>query len=167
MIASRLGVFNLMTLMTICSGITIFCLAAVKDAVGVILFAVFFGFFSGTSISVAPSRLGMFSWTVSQLWSKVGLAHLCKGPEEFGTRLGIFFAIAAIVGLFGMISFIYSIISLTHFSFKASALSGALLTPSYLWIRPIIFNGVMMLMAGFCNGITRYLYGRGSGKLFL
>lgn len=59
---------------------------AVHDAAGTILFAIFFGLFSGAAIAVSPAMI----------------AHLCHGPAEYGTRLGVYFAFAGVIGLFGM-----------------------------------------------------------------
>jgi hypothetical protein len=44
---SKLGVFNLLTFTTAGTGIVILCMLAVKDVAGVVVFAIFYGFFSG------------------------------------------------------------------------------------------------------------------------
>lgn len=58
---------------------------AVKDAVGTVLFGIFFGFFSGAAIAVSPAAIAL----------------LCHGPSEYGTRLGVYFLFAGVIGLFG------------------------------------------------------------------
>ncbi|KAF9524187.1 major facilitator superfamily domain-containing protein [Crepidotus variabilis] len=134
LLAPKVGVFNLSAVMTIFTGVIIFSMVAIKDITGTILFAIFFGFFSGAAIAVTPAMI----------------AHLCTGgPAEFGTRLGIYFGVGSIIGLF------------------ATPLSGALLTTDYLWVRPIIFNGVMMTVSGLFYGVTRIFYGRGKDKWLL
>jgi hypothetical protein len=50
MIAQYFGVYNLIVPSTLCIGITIFCMAAVTNVAGVMVFAILFGFFSGGSM---------------------------------------------------------------------------------------------------------------------
>lgn len=45
--APNLGVFNLLAFFTAGSGVVILCMAAIKDVAGVVVFAIFYGFFSG------------------------------------------------------------------------------------------------------------------------
>ncbi|KAH6901201.1 monocarboxylate permease [Coprinopsis sp. MPI-PUGE-AT-0042] len=83
-LAPKLGLFNLLTLFTVATGVTVVCLVAVRDAVGVALFAIFFGFCSGACIALVPATIGLLS----------------KDGNEVGTRLGVFFGIGGFLGLF-------------------------------------------------------------------
>ncbi|KDR69925.1 hypothetical protein GALMADRAFT_76714 [Galerina marginata CBS 339.88] len=120
--ASRLGVFNLGAFFTAGTGVVVLCMIAMKDTTGVILFAVFFGIFSGGCVGLGSSML----------------ANTAKDANEVGTRLGVYFGIGGILGLF------------------ATPISGALLTTHYHWTRTIIFAGVNMLLAGGCFFIARH-----------
>ncbi|KAF8882756.1 MFS general substrate transporter [Gymnopilus junonius] len=118
----KLGVFNLGASFTTAAGIVVICLLAVKDITGVVLFSIFFGLFSGGSVSLTNAMI----------------AHISTHPSEVGTRLGIYFGIGGVLGLF------------------ASPISGALLTSRYLWTRSILFAGIMLTTAGVCFFISRY-----------
>ncbi|TFK21490.1 monocarboxylate permease [Coprinopsis marcescibilis] len=83
-LAPKLGLFNLLVFFTTGTGAVALCMAAVKDAVGTALFAVFFGFFSGACIALVPATIGL----------------LAKDMNEVGTRMGIFFGTGGILGLF-------------------------------------------------------------------
>jgi len=66
------------------------------------------------------------------------LANTAKDANEVGTRLGVYFGIGGVLGLF------------------ATPIAGALLTSQYHWTRTIIFAGVNMFLAGVCFFISRH-----------
>ncbi|KAF9531500.1 monocarboxylate permease [Crepidotus variabilis] len=105
------GTLNIGIFVMTCTGALIFCMLAVKDAAGTIVFSIFYGFFSGAATTLAPASVAL----------------LAKSPAEIGTRLGIFFTLAGVIGLF------------------ATPISGALLTDSFIWVRPDVFAGVSLL----------------------
>ncbi|KAK2460859.1 hypothetical protein APHAL10511_007329 [Amanita phalloides] len=82
--ATVIGVYNAFTACTVAMGIVLLCMAAVKDASGIVLVAIFYGFFAGATVSLAPAVLG-------------GLA---RNVDEIGARIGIAFGICAIMALF-------------------------------------------------------------------
>src|SRR6266704_1112721 len=61
LLAPYLGVLNLGTFTTFGTGIIIFCMLALRDKTSTILFAIFFGFFSGAQIASAPAMAGEYS----------------------------------------------------------------------------------------------------------
>ncbi|KDR79869.1 hypothetical protein GALMADRAFT_241975 [Galerina marginata CBS 339.88] len=128
-IAPRLGVFNLIVLSTISSGIVATCMVLAKDAVSTTMIAIFYGFFSGAAVGLVPAVVGQLS------------AHM----NEFGTRMGIIFFCAGILGLF------------------ATPIAGALLTDQYHWIRADLFAGIALILAGFCFAMSRYFVAKQRG----
>ncbi|RDB17187.1 Riboflavin transporter MCH5 [Hypsizygus marmoreus] len=82
-LAPRCGVFNMGILFTLCMGILIFAMVAVKDSASLVVFAVFYGFFSGGAISLTPPML----------------ASLAKDINEIGARIGVAFTFYGIIGL--------------------------------------------------------------------
>jgi len=81
--APKFGVFNLIIFATAGTAVVIFCMEAVKDAAGVGVFAVFYGFFSGAVIGLATPML----------------ASLSRNVNEIGARLGIDFLFIGFIGL--------------------------------------------------------------------
>ncbi|KAF9045373.1 MFS general substrate transporter [Panaeolus papilionaceus] len=129
LLAPKVGVFNLGVFCTTSTGIVILCMLAVKDAAGVALFSIFFGFMSGAAIGLTPAMLAL----------------LAKHPGEIGQRMGIYFGVGGILGLF------------------ATPISGALLTTSYRWSSPIVFAGVMMILCGSLYGVARCFVAKARG----
>ncbi|KAF9011755.1 major facilitator superfamily domain-containing protein [Cyathus striatus] len=84
--AHKVGVFKLMAVATFGTGVSALCMAAVKDATGLILFAVFYGLFSGGAIALGPIMIAMIS----------------KDVNEIGTRIGIYFFFGGLLGLFAI-----------------------------------------------------------------
>ncbi|PPQ91164.1 hypothetical protein CVT25_003141 [Psilocybe cyanescens] len=128
-IAPTFGVFNLGAFFTTATGLVILCMAFMKDLTGTVLFAVFYGLCSGASVALTPSML----------------ASTAKDMNEVGTRMGIYFGIGGILGLF------------------ATPISGALLTSQYHWIRAIVFSGVAMTLGGLFFGLSRSYVARQKG----
>lgn len=82
--APRFGVFNLLNVFTVAASISLLCMAAIGNLTGVVLIAIFFGFFSGATMSLTPAS------TVS----------LARNPAEAGKGLGLIFGIGGIMVLF-------------------------------------------------------------------
>ncbi|KAJ2918172.1 hypothetical protein MD484_g2277, partial [Candolleomyces efflorescens] len=83
-LAPKLGLTNLIVFFTFSAGVITLTFPAVKDLVGIVLFAVFWGFCSGAVVSLGPAYVGV----------------MAKDLNETGTRLGIFFSVASVVALF-------------------------------------------------------------------
>lgn len=69
-----MGVFNLLSFAIAGTGVVILCMLAVKDTVGVVVFAIFYGFFSGigtysTTISARYCLTQLLSYSDSSYWS--------------------------------------------------------------------------------------------------
>ncbi|KAF8624710.1 hypothetical protein AX17_007041 [Amanita inopinata Kibby_2008] len=84
--APKLGVYNLFTFFTFGMGVSVLCMAAIRGTTGIVLVAVFYGFFSGAGVSLTPPALG-------------GLA---RGLDELGARIGIAFAFCGVLALFAL-----------------------------------------------------------------
>ncbi|KAJ2931043.1 hypothetical protein H1R20_g6047, partial [Candolleomyces eurysporus] len=84
-IAHKFGISNLIVLFTFLTGAVTLTFPAVKNLEGTILFAIFWGFVSGAFIALVPAYINIMS----------------KDPSETGTRLGLFFGVGSIIGLFG------------------------------------------------------------------
>ncbi|KAF8702196.1 hypothetical protein AX14_014483 [Amanita brunnescens Koide BX004] len=68
-----------------CCAIMIFCVLAVKDVVGIILFGSIYGFFTGAYVGLVGPMLTV----------------LAKSDSEIGQRMGICYSFAAFGGLIG------------------------------------------------------------------
>ncbi|KAF9560641.1 monocarboxylate permease [Agrocybe pediades] len=128
-LAPRLGVFNIGSFFTTGTGVIVFFMIFMKDLAGTIVFAIFFGVFSGACVSTTTAML----------------ANTAKNPNEVGTRLGVYFGIGGIFGLF------------------ASPMLGALLTKHYHWTRTIVFAAVNMVLCGICFFIARCFMAKAKG----
>ncbi|PPQ65140.1 hypothetical protein CVT24_003230 [Panaeolus cyanescens] len=77
------------------------------------------------------------------------LALLAKDASEMGQRMGIYFGWGGLFGLF------------------ATPISGALLTRDYIWLRPILFAGIMMLLCGSLYTVTRHFVAKKKGTQWI
>ncbi|KAJ4349884.1 uncharacterized protein N0V89_008503 [Didymosphaeria variabile] len=85
-LADKLGPFNVVIPCTILSGVLCFCFISAKSAAGIIVLMAFYGFFSGTFVSLPPTII----------------VHLSlKERGKIGTRLGQSFAVVAVGLLVG------------------------------------------------------------------
>ena len=75
----------LMTFFLISTGAITLTMAAVNNLAGTYLFAIFYGFSSGAFIALIPATI----------------SGMAKSPNEVGVRLGFFFGVGSIIGLFG------------------------------------------------------------------
>ncbi|PFH47140.1 hypothetical protein AMATHDRAFT_68353 [Amanita thiersii Skay4041] len=85
LVVNRYGVFNTMTLCLTGCTLLIFCDLGVKNATGIVLFAIAYGFFTGA-----------FSGLLGPM-----VAALAKNDAEIGARMGICFTFSGIGGLLG------------------------------------------------------------------
>jgi MFS family permease len=84
-LSDRIGVFNTMAPITLILGITVLCMAAVKNEAGMIVEAIVTGFFSGVVVALPP----------------VCFRVLTENRSMIGTRMGQGFAISGIGLLIG------------------------------------------------------------------
>ncbi|KAL3456764.1 MFS general substrate transporter [Aspergillus heterothallicus] len=84
-LADKYGRANIFALGGISTGIVIFCMPAATSSAGLIVYALFFGFASGTIVSGASAAF----------------ASCPKDPAEFGTYMGMGMAVAGVGGLIG------------------------------------------------------------------
>ncbi|KAF9453380.1 MFS general substrate transporter [Macrolepiota fuliginosa MF-IS2] len=83
LIAPKFGSLNLSIFFMIANGVVTAFMPLARRTVGIIIYAIFYGFISGATIAlVAPM-----------------MVSLIDDPREFGTRLGIFFFFGGILGL--------------------------------------------------------------------
>jgi MFS family permease len=84
-LSDRIGVFNTMAPITLILGITVLCMAAVKNEAGMIVEAIVTGFFSGVVVALPP----------------VCFRVLTENKSMIGTRMGQGFAIGGLGLLIG------------------------------------------------------------------
>jgi len=85
LLVQRLGVYNLIIPCVLICGILTFCLLAIHDAAGIVLFSVFYGFFSGAFVSLLSPMV----------------SSLARNFSEIGARMGICFTWTGIAGFIG------------------------------------------------------------------
>ncbi|KAF9460383.1 major facilitator superfamily domain-containing protein [Collybia nuda] len=84
MLATRIGVFNVIVPCVAASAILVYCSLAIKDVAGTIIFALLYGFFSG-ACNLLPPMIG----------------SLAEKDTEIGARMGICFTFTGFGGLVG------------------------------------------------------------------
>ncbi|KAF8624652.1 hypothetical protein AX17_006983 [Amanita inopinata Kibby_2008] len=77
------------------------------------------------------------------------LSSLAKTDAEIGARMGICFTFTGIGGLIG------------------NPIAGALLGPSFVWWRPILFAGLCVVCASLCFSSARFLIAKRKGTQFV
>ncbi|KAJ4183057.1 hypothetical protein NW755_009905 [Fusarium falciforme] len=73
-LADKFGPFNIMTPCAALTGVLIFCLLSVHDAAGLVIYCVFFGFFSGTFVSLLPPLLVSISPDRDLIATRMGMS---------------------------------------------------------------------------------------------
>ncbi|PFH48947.1 hypothetical protein AMATHDRAFT_195751 [Amanita thiersii Skay4041] len=81
--APKLGVFNLFLFFTLGSGIILLCMIALKDAVGVVLLSVFYGFFSGAGTITLIRSIGSFARSLDELGARIGVVFAFCGKATY------------------------------------------------------------------------------------
>jgi MFS family permease len=84
-IADKLGPLNVVLPCAFLTGILVFCLIPVHNVGGMVVFALVFGFFSGSFVSLPPTII----------------VHLTPDRRFIGTRLGMYFSLVAVGTLIG------------------------------------------------------------------
>jgi len=84
-VADKLGPMNIIFPCASVSGILIFCLISIHNLGGIVIFALLFGFFSGSLVSLPPTII----------------VRLTKDRRYIGTRLGMCFGFVAVGTLIG------------------------------------------------------------------
>ncbi|KAG7095595.1 hypothetical protein E1B28_006325 [Marasmius oreades] len=95
---------------------------------------------SGSLIAVSV-LYGIFSGA----WLALAFAcfsSLSSGPQEVGARTGLGLALSSVGSL------------------VAAPIQGQLLTPDFVWIRPIAFSASVLFASSVCFGATRFLQSR-------
>ncbi|KAK2460860.1 hypothetical protein APHAL10511_007330 [Amanita phalloides] len=85
LIVHKYGVMNAILVCSVSCTVMIFCILAVRNAVGIIFFGAVYGFFTGAYASLLGPML----------------AGLAKKDSEIGARMGICYSLAAFGGLIG------------------------------------------------------------------
>jgi MFS family permease len=133
------------------SGILIFVLLTATSALGVICFAVFYGFFSGAFISLLPA----------------GITSLSAHVGEVGVRMGIAWAVIALAALTGTpidgCVPLYFFLVRNEADVKHSALLGDSVE-SPQWWRPVTFSGVSILVGAIIVAVARTMHARDKGS---
>ena len=83
--ADRVGPLNVLIPCTFITGILAFSWIAVHDVSGLVIFAVFYGFFSGTFVSLPPSAIATLSPDLKSVGTRMGMAFCVAG---FGLLTG-------------------------------------------------------------------------------
>ncbi|KAL0066495.1 hypothetical protein AAF712_006538 [Marasmius tenuissimus] len=84
-LADKLGFFNILSIALTVAAPILFCWLVVSSAAGFIVWAVFYGFFSGAFIALLPACIGKFT----------------PDPTKYGGRAGMVFAFVGIAVLCG------------------------------------------------------------------
>ncbi|EDR10646.1 uncharacterized protein LACBIDRAFT_317337 [Laccaria bicolor S238N-H82] len=129
----RFGVYNVIIPCVFIAAILVICTLAVNTAIGTLIFAVLYGFFSGAYASMLPPMV----------------SSLAKNDGEMGARLGVCFTFTGLGGLVG------------------TPIAGALLSPSFVWWRPILLPSLCVLISALCFTATRFLRVRKKGTQWL
>ncbi|KAI5467238.1 major facilitator superfamily domain-containing protein [Mariannaea sp. PMI_226] len=85
MLSDKFGPVNTFVFITGSTAIVTFSWAAVDTGAGSIVFSVFYGFFSGSLVAVAPVVLTSFTKDLSLLGTRLGMVAFLKG---FGSLIG-------------------------------------------------------------------------------
>jgi MFS family permease len=78
-IADRTGPLNILIPCTLCAGILCFIWIAIDNHAGTIVFAVLYGFFSGTYVSVPPACVSMMTKDMSMIGTRLGMNFFFTG----------------------------------------------------------------------------------------
>ncbi|CAN6623026.1 probable transporter Mch2p [Trichomonascus vanleenenianus] len=84
-LADKVGPMNVMILSTMAAGVLAFAWIGIKDSAGVIVFAVLYGFFSGTNVAVTPPCIASMTKDMSLIGTRLGMCFFVAG---FGLLIG-------------------------------------------------------------------------------
>ena len=83
--ADRLGAFNVLLPFTFCASVLAFAWIGIHNLAGIIVFAILYGFFSGSIVSLPPTALAALSPDLSRVGTRMGMSFSFAG---FGLLLG-------------------------------------------------------------------------------
>jgi MFS family permease len=78
-LADKIGPLNVLVPSTLVAALLAFCFIAVKTKAGLIALCVFYGFFSGTFVSVPPTVMVTITKNMGVLGTRMGLAFAIAG----------------------------------------------------------------------------------------
>ncbi|KAF8868883.1 major facilitator superfamily domain-containing protein [Mucidula mucida] len=136
-IADKYGTLNVFIPSAFLSGALLWALLSVRNTAGVVIFASFYGFFSGALFSLVFPAVATFG-TVNDI------------GEEVRLRVGLtalFMSVAALTG-----------------SPLAGALLAA---PHFVWWRPLVFGCACIMVGAVCNLFARHALARRKGTAFV
>ena len=84
-LADKIGPYNVLLPCTLIAGILAMCWISVKDEAGTIVFALLFGFFSGTYVSLPPAVVSSITKDMSKIGARLSLCFFIVG---FGVLAG-------------------------------------------------------------------------------
>ncbi|KAK7029616.1 hypothetical protein VNI00_014314 [Paramarasmius palmivorus] len=84
-IADRVGPYNVLVTCTVICGAIIFAMFGIKNIAGMVVFAVFYGFFSGAFLGLFAPAVASLSDAPSEIGVRLGIAYFLTG---FGTLVG-------------------------------------------------------------------------------
>jgi len=115
-LADRYGPYNVLIPCTVMCAVLMFCMFAITTVTGMIVFAIFYGFFSGAFLSLFGPCIAILS----------------KDPSEIGVRFGFAYFLTA----FG---------ALTGPPIAGALIGSNLIGGPNAWAKPIIFSAVSTL----------------------
>ncbi|KIM41319.1 hypothetical protein M413DRAFT_72154 [Hebeloma cylindrosporum] len=83
----RLGAFNVLIPCVFLASVLVFCTLAIKDVAGTMVFAILYGFFSGSYVSVLPPTVGSTADTDSEIGARLGVCFTFTG-QTISLNLG-------------------------------------------------------------------------------
>ncbi|KAI0920318.1 hypothetical protein AcW1_002092 [Taiwanofungus camphoratus] len=78
-LADKTGPLNMLIPCSVISAVLAFCWIAIHDVGGLAVFAVFYGFFSGTFVSLPPSTVASLSPDLKKVGSRMGMSFAFAG----------------------------------------------------------------------------------------
>ncbi|KDR74762.1 hypothetical protein GALMADRAFT_157350 [Galerina marginata CBS 339.88] len=132
-VAEVYGPYTTLVPCTLITSVSIFAVFGVHNSASLLVVSIFHGFFAGAWLSVSVAVLG----------------SLARHPHEVGLSDSARIGIALALSSFG--------------SLGAVPVQGSLLTSDFIWSRPIIFSGVLMVAASFVFGLARTLLSKKHG----
>ena len=84
-IADYLGAMNVLLPFTFCASVLTFAWIAIHNVAGIVVFAILYGFFSGSIVSLIPTALAALSPDLSRVGTRMGM---CFSFAGFGLLLG-------------------------------------------------------------------------------
>ncbi|KAF8702195.1 hypothetical protein AX14_014482 [Amanita brunnescens Koide BX004] len=102
--ASKFGAYNIFVFCEFVMGIVLLCMAAIKNATGVVVIAIFYGLFGGGAVSLAPAALGALARNVDEVGARIGIGFGFCGADSVGSQFFHFLTrtCLGIMALFGI-----------------------------------------------------------------